>query len=763
MAIDLSRFNFLKRLDARARIFFIFAAVVAFILIVYFLSRFLFGGSETTGPTRIANAPQGLQSVPAGQLTPEYQRALVQANAQAAQQAQMTGGSAIPTVINIGQQPNTAGCIICSDDSANVKLLMDDWVKQGRLAPELASTLQQLADRNASVDEFAAALNELVRQGKLTPEQARALLDQYKKQYANRLLQDSAQVMDGLIKNGQLPIDAATLLLDAQKGKATPSDYAALLQDLVRQGKISPAMAQQLLAQYAQQRAREIVMRSIGILRRMVQAGELTADVEKEIEDLETRLVPVDVFVAAMQRYVAAGRMTPVVSNKVIDEYKEQKAEIGPSQSIDQLIKEAEAAAFTELKDLLQEGKITPEVASQIAGMIQQDVTLDAFQSAINQLVTEKKLTPEIAKLKIADYQKVKGLREMAKNLALLQGNNASPSSYADELKRAVAAGLLTPEQAAQLMQEYAALTSRAALQGATGGSDEFAQLQQRVGQGEAAQTNVPTAGEFNVAQTQVAQETSQDRLARIQNIMANMAGQAQQLISAWQPPVMMHREGSYKLLDAEGREITSTRTSTSSKTTITGADELAPAFIKAGTVLFAVLDTAVNSDYPDTPVMATVVGDKFKGAKLLGKMVTTKGVAGQLDRVSLNFTRMNMEAWPRSRTIQGYAIDPDTARVVMASDVDYHYLKRYGAIMATAFLQGYASAITTSGSTATTGIFGTSSTYPQLDPKQKFFVGLGQVGQTLGQAVQNYINIPPTVKVDSGVGLGILFMDDIT
>ena len=89
--------------------------------------------------------------------------------------------------------------------------------------------------------------------------------------------------------------------------------------------------------------------------------------------------------------------------------------------------------------------------------------------------------------------------------------------------------------------------------------------------------------------------------------------------------------------------------------------------------------------------------------------------------------------------------------------------MQRFGAMFATSFLQGYASAITSSASTSTTGIFGTSTTHPALSPGQKLAVGLGQVGQTVGTATQNYVNRPPTVTVDSGVGLGILFMSDVS
>lgn len=769
MALDFSKLNFFNRLDARARVVFLFASVIAVILIVYFGVRFFFGGGGATGTSRVASAPQGLQSVPGGQLTPEYYRAVQQANVQAAQQAQISGASAVPTMINIGSQPGTqAGCIICSDQNANVKYDLDNWVKQGKLSPDVANALQQLADKNVSVDEYAAALDQLVREGKLTPEQARQLLDQYKKQHANALLQESAKTMDAMIKAGLLPLDAANQLLAAQKNNVSPAAYAALLQDLVRQGKISPALAQQLLTQYSQQRAKEVIMRSIASLRRMARAGEITPDVEKQLVDLEMRMVPVDSYANTLQQYVTAGKMTPAVANKILDEFKAQKAEIGPTESINQLLDAARAAAYAEIKDLLQSGKITQDVAAILAGMIQKDVPMDTFLATVNQLVQQKKLTPEIAKLKIADYKKIKGLQDMQQRLGALQGNNASASSYADELKRAVQAGLITPEEAARLLKDYQAMTSKApataAGLGGIPGTEDFAKLQQSIQQGMAGESAAVPTGEFETVQVQAATETAQERQARIEGMINAMSGQAQQLITSWQPTTMLHKGGAAESASSkETKEGGSTTTKVVGSTTSTSeADMAAAPLIKSGTILFAVLDTAVNSDYPDSPVLATIVDGKYKGAKLLGKLTTTKGVSGQMDRVSLNFTMMNMDEWPKSKGVTAYAIDPDTARTVMASQVDYHYMQRFGAMMATSFLQGYASAITNAG-TSTTGIFGTSTSHPELSPSQKIGVALGQMGQTLGAATQNYINIPPTVKVDSGVGLGILFMSDVS
>ena len=95
---DFSKLNFFSRLDARARVFVLFLAVVGVILLVYVATKYLGGGEKAVGPSRVASAPSGLQSIPGGKTaTAEYQRALTQANVQAAEAAKMTGGSAIPT------------------------------------------------------------------------------------------------------------------------------------------------------------------------------------------------------------------------------------------------------------------------------------------------------------------------------------------------------------------------------------------------------------------------------------------------------------------------------------------------------------------------------------------------------------------------------------------------------------------------------------------------------------------------------------------
>lgn len=683
-------------IDAKSRIFLLFAAVVGISLLVYIGGHFLGGGATSIGPTKVAGAPKGLVAAPGSELTPQYYRALEQANAQSAAQATITRGTAVPTLVNVPGQDNQQNCtVLCpSEDNANVADDINSLVNASKLSKEDANRLLDLASKNVSVDEYAAALAALVKAGKLTPEQARLLLDKYKKQHANSMMNESARLMDGLIKSNQLPLDVANELLDAQKRKLTPAEYAAMLDRMVKAGLISPETAAQLLAQYTQQYAKEAAKKGSFAIDKMAKSGEITGDVANILKDLQSKNVPLSQYSSMLDRLVAEGKMTPAAAAKLLALYRAQRTSNGA------------------LSDLMAKGGASAD---------------------------------------------------LAKRLADLQANNASANDYINELKRAVQAGLITPEEAQRLLDQYLASLANVIIPGTEPGvernipgTNAFDQLTQRV-QSKAAVTPV-TKPEFTEVVTQVHTETSQERYQRLQLIQTAMAAQAQNILTAWTPPVMTHREGTPPTSE---KGTTVTTTSTMAKNPLTGgaaAAELKPVLIKAGTILFAVLDTAVDSDYPDTPVMATIVEGPYKNAKLLGKLSLAQGK----DKVSLNFNLMDTNAWVSAKSISAFAIDPDTARTVMASEVNHHYLTRYGAIMATSFLSGYSSAITQEG-TSTTGIFGTSSSHPSLSPGNKLAVGLGQIGTNLTGILAPNVNMPATVKVKSGVGLGILFATEVT
>ncbi len=726
MAIKLPSLKFFSTASAKSRIFILFAAVMGIAVVVFVLVRYLSNGTAGGG-SRVANAPSGLQSVPGSQLSPEYYRALMQANAQSAQQAQITGTSAVPTMVNVSSQTTTQSCtVLCqSTDEVNVADSINDLVKGGKLPQKDADMLLAMAKNNVPVDEYAAALAQLVKEGKLTPEQARKLLEQYKKQHQNALLTESAKTMDALITAGRLPLDTANQLLALQKSGISPNDYANELNRLVKAGKISPDVAAQLLAQYSQQHAREAKKQGIFELKQLAKSGAITPDVANQLAAMLEKNVPVDEYAAALQRLVAEGKITPAEAAKLLADYKARK--VMGNGALDELIQQQEALCQQDLK--LQE------------------------QAKGND---KNKTIP-------ASCQKLSDLKAQAERLKNLQANNASASAYGDELKRAVQAGLISPEMASELMQNYQASITPVGV-GATVATNlpttsDFARLQQAIQAQPVPATTTETTTQFTAAEAQTDQQALLDRAQRIQALQSAMSGQAQALIAAWAPPKMVHTAGTPPT-DAKGAAGAAAKTAgaTGAASAESAMASAGPPLIKSGTILFGVLETAVDSDYPDTPVMVTIVQGPFKGATLLGKLSLAQGQ----DRVSLSFTLMNRDDWLKTKSVSAFAIDPDTARTVMASNVNHHYLMRYGSLFASSFLTGYAQGISNAGD-STTGIFGTSSTHPKLSPGKNIAVALGQVGTAFTNVVQGYVNTPATVKVNAGVGLGILFMSDVT
>lgn len=246
------------------------------------------------------------------------------------------------------------------------------------------------------------------------------------------------------------------------------------------------------------------------------------------------------------------------------------------------------------------------------------------------------------------------------------------------------------------------------------------------------------------------------------QQIQGLMTGQASQLFTAWAPPTQQYVTGNQSAeRDATGykpwRIGTNGQDRTRAASTGMPGQEQPGALIKAGTVMFGVLTTAVNTDQPG-PIMATIVSGPLKGAKLLGT------VQRQGEKALLSFNIMNSEKFARTVGINAVAIDPETARTAVATDVDNHYLLRYGSLFASSFIQGYATALTTAGSTVTSLGLGLSvvKQNPDLSGKGKVLVALGNVGAQYSTLIGPIFNTPPTVTVASGTGVGLLFLSDI-
>lgn len=262
--------------------------------------------------------------------------------------------------------------------------------------------------------------------------------------------------------------------------------------------------------------------------------------------------------------------------------------------------------------------------------------------------------------------------------------------------------------------------------------------------------SNATNAQLQQILAQQAAQMSDQRLQQQIQQRQAAMANQVNQLMGSWGPaPMQFYAEGNIDALNDAAADAAAGD----------AGEQIENAMIKAGDIIFAVLDTHVNSDEPG-PVLATVVSGEFQGAKLIGSLDLPRD--GQ--KVILSFNTLSIPDASQAISINAVAIDPDTARTALSDHTNNHYLLRYGSLFASSFLEGMGRAFATSGTRIDIRgepvggiITETNRTIPE-----NLAVATGEFGRQWGNQVGDSFNRPATVQVFSGTGVGILFTQDV-
>lgn len=177
------------------------------------------------------------------------------------------------------------------------------------------------------------------------------------------------------------------------------------------------------------------------------------------------------------------------------------------------------------------------------------------------------------------------------------------------------------------------------------------------------------------------------------------------------------------------------------------------------GSILYAANDLRLNSDGKNNVVRATVLSGPLKDYVALG------GFEKSEETLSIAFSRLIAPSGVEY-LIKGYAIDPTIAEANIASDVDHHYISRWGGFAAASFLTGFADA---------TRLSGTSSgqlpdnnnqiqnfgmvTIPTYSLMEKGVIALGEVGRGVAGELREGVRRPPTVTLESGIPMGILIV----
>lgn len=183
---------------------------------------------------------------------------------------------------------------------------------------------------------------------------------------------------------------------------------------------------------------------------------------------------------------------------------------------------------------------------------------------------------------------------------------------------------------------------------------------------------------------------------------------------------------------------------------------------LRVGDMLYATLDTAINSDMPG-PVLATIrQPGPYQGAKLIGQMQQS----GQAKAIGIQFSAMAIPGEATSRPISAWAVDPNKDyRSALASDVNNHYFIRGLSTFVGSFVSGFADGLIAGGQRQQV-IQNDGYAVVQQDAyttKQLNQIGLGNVGRKWAQEMDKSSDLKPTIKVNAGIDVGILFTQDMS
>jgi len=176
---------------------------------------------------------------------------------------------------------------------------------------------------------------------------------------------------------------------------------------------------------------------------------------------------------------------------------------------------------------------------------------------------------------------------------------------------------------------------------------------------------------------------------------------------------------------------------------------------IKPGDLLYAVVETGVNSDVPSA-VMATVASGPYKNSRLLGRFQRFE------HRLVLSFSRIILPTG-EDLQLEAFAVDPTTSEASVATSVNTHFFSRWGGLVAASFLEGLGTARRYSGAQSTVygGMDGSDhmvwSTY---SPADQAWIAAGKVGERAARIFERGFDRPPTVYLEQGTAIGVLILN---
>ena len=177
---------------------------------------------------------------------------------------------------------------------------------------------------------------------------------------------------------------------------------------------------------------------------------------------------------------------------------------------------------------------------------------------------------------------------------------------------------------------------------------------------------------------------------------------------------------------------------------------------ISAGTVLYGETLNAADSDNP-APIVVEVSQGTNKGLRLVGRGTAT----AYSDGFAIEFdTLVNLDG--AMQPVSAIGLDGYDGDLAVASGKDLRIFERYGPILASSFIAGYARSAARTGSTTVVANGSAIVATEKPTSKEHLYSALGEAGGHLATDLATNAPKGPKIMLEAGHPIGILFVETV-
>lgn len=215
----------------------------------------------------------------------------------------------------------------------------------------------------------------------------------------------------------------------------------------------------------------------------------------------------------------------------------------------------------------------------------------------------------------------------------------------------------------------------------------------------------------------------------------------------------MQSRLGGIKYVGADTPQRPQSTTTPTPASATSAASPLPVTMIaKAGTIHYARLITAINSDMPG-PVLAEVISGPLAGATLIGEFTAAR------NGIVLKFATATLKDGVQL-PVNAIAIDPMTSGYNIADDVDPHTWERVVLPAAAAFVAGLGQALSQPPVSLTVGNSYVVTQQSDVSTQRALAAGAGSAAQSISGLMQQRAGeLQPTITSVPGREVGVLLL----